>query len=125
MSTAVHEATAGLVKSITPTSNKVPWPLAPKHMCLMGGMLFTNSLTCTRVICLQLNGASMFNGTPEKLEYLWQDITHEFGTSLGKTWQKKVLGMVAFVTYELHTLQVRSQPSYMYLLMVIYKMTHT
>ena len=40
----------------------------------------------------ELNGTSMFNVALEKLEYLQQDITHEFGTSLGKTWQKIFLG---------------------------------
>ena len=37
----------------------------------------------TRDICLQLKGTIMLNGALEELEHLWQDITHEFGTSLG------------------------------------------
>ena len=39
----------------------------------------------------------MFNGALEKLEHLRQDITHEFGTSLGKFWHNFFLGSKAKV----------------------------
>ena len=45
-----------------------------------------------RCIYLQLNDTTMLNGALEKLEHLRQGIMHEFGTDLGKTWQKKFLG---------------------------------
>ena len=51
------------------------------HCITCGGTL--QPVQVRRVICMQLNGTSMLNGAPEKLESLWQDITHEFGTSLG------------------------------------------
>ena len=46
---------------------------------------FTNSSTCTA----NLNGTNMLKGALEKLEHLRQDITHEFGTNLSKTWKNK------------------------------------
>ena len=47
-----------------------------------------------RVICLQFNDIhiSMFNSALEKLEYMQQHITHEFGTCHGMSCQDYFVG---------------------------------